>query len=224
MVVNTGDPSEAPIGVLVVEDHTMVAEMIASTLARESDIVVKGSVRTAAEAATAVDADHIDVVLMDYRLPDGDGISAARAIRATHPRTRVVIVTGEDSDHLLTDALKAGCAGYLNKSEGVAMLATAVRGAHAGATAVSPDMLAQVMTSAEQARSRAGPDGLSERELEVLRLLAEGLPNGGIADRLFISVNTVRNHTQNILDKLGAHSKLEAVTTAIRAGLVDAPR
>lgn len=221
----TGDRRPAPkdaISVLVVDDHTMVANMIASTLAAEPDIDVRAHVGTTAEAIAAVDSGHIDVVLMDYRLPDGNGVSAAKTIRNSHPRTRVVIVTGEENDHLLTDALKAGCAGYLKKSEGVETLATAVRGAHAGATVVSPEMLAHVMTSAE--RTRSDPDALSERELDVLGLLSRGLSNAEIGELLFISVNTVRNHTQGILEKLDAHSKLEAVTTAIRMGLVEPPR
>ena len=213
-----------PITVLVVEDHQMVAEMIATSLAGEQDIAVVSSVGTIADAIATVDRERVDVVLMDFRLPDGDGISAARAIRSSHPQTRVVIVTGEESSHLLADALRAGCSGYLNKSESVATLATAVRGANAGATAVSPEMLAQIITSAEHKRDNPNADDLSGRELDVLRLMTEGLTNLDIATRLHISPNTVRNHTQNILEKLDAHSKLEAVTTAIREKLVQAPR
>ena len=208
------------IKVLIVEDHQMVAEMTTRILESESDIRVVGWAKTVAAAHAAVAEMAPDVILMDYQLPDGDGISAAAMIRKAHPSIRVVLLTGSEHDGLFTEALNAGFSGYISKTEGVAHIATAVRAAHAGSTAISPEMLAIMLRAATKPRQNAGSDALSARELHVLRLLSGGLRTEAIAQRLSLSPNTVRNHVQSILEKLDAHSKLEAVTKAIRLGLV----
>ena len=211
------------IRVLIVEDHQMVGQLMERVLEEEPDIRVAGRVTTIADAHDRLASEPVDVVLMDYHLPDGDGITAATRIRSEHGSTRVVIVTGAADDYLLKAALSAGCSGYLRKDEAAESLAVAVRAAHAGSSAVSPDMLSRMFDTLDKKSKLEDGNTLSGREMDVLRLLANGLSNDSIAESLFISVNTVRNHTQNILEKLQAHSKLEAVTKAIKLGLVNVP-
>lgn len=220
----TAQPLLPSINVLIVDDHEMVSEMMATILALEADLSVVGRSATIAAATALVATTPVDVVLMDYQLPDGNGVTAAAEIRRAHPQIRVVIVTGVEDEGILRDALQAGCSGYLLKTEGVSQLAVAVRAAHAGSMAVSPEMLAHVMNSLTKPDRKPGTDELTQRELDVLRLLVEGMSGDDIGERLHVSVNTVRNHTQNILEKLDAHSKLEAVTKALRLGLVKPPR
>ncbi len=211
------------ISVLIVEDHDMVSEMMAAALERDKDINVVGRVPSIAAARTAIATEAVDVVLMDYQLPDGNGVTAAEEIRNEHPAIRVVIVTAIDDDTVLRDALRGGCSGYVLKTDAVSSLAAAIRAAHTGSTAVSPSMLAHLLEPRDGTRHRAS-DQLTERELEVLRLLAVGMAGRDIGVRLHLSSSTVRNHTQSILEKLDSHSKLEAVTKAMRAGLVSVPR
>jgi DNA-binding NarL/FixJ family response regulator len=205
------------IKVLIVEDLQMISEMMVRVLRDESDITVVGTAATVSDSYRLLNEERADVVLMDYNLPDGDGISAAAEIRKRHPLTKVVIITGSVGEQLLRDALDAGCAGYLLKTEHVANIPLAIRAAHAGSTAVSPETLARVMRSSKQ---KARPDELSERELEVLELIARGHTADEIAEKLFLSQHTVRNHIQAVLEKLDVHSKLEAVMAAHRLGLI----
>jgi DNA-binding NarL/FixJ family response regulator len=212
----------APIRVLVVDDHEMVAESMRRLLEDEDDIVVTGIARSAAEAKAAAWAVPPDVVLMDFGLPDEDGITAAAAIRSRLPQTRVLIWTGGNED-VAVAALEAGCDGYFEKSEPSEKLVTAIRAVHRGETAISSDELARLLSRLRPSHRDVGDD-LTARELDVLRLLAEGTGNKEIAQQLSISLNTVRNHVQSILTKLGAHSKLEAVMIAARAGIVPTER
>jgi two-component system NarL family response regulator len=195
----------------------MVSDMMARVLADEVDIAVIGAAATISDALATLEKAPPDVVLMDYHLPDGDGIAAAAEIRKRLPKTKVVIITGSVGEQILKDALAAGCAGYLLKTEQAANIPLAIRAAHAGSTAVSPDTLARIINSS---RGKAQPDELSDRELEVLTLVANGRTADEIAEKLFLSRNTIRNHMQSALEKLGVHSKLEAVVTCHRLGLI----
>jgi DNA-binding NarL/FixJ family response regulator len=214
----------APIEILIVEDHKMVAEGVASSLATYADFDVIGYVGTIADALNTVENQEVDVVLMDFQLPDGDGVSATETILAINPGVKVVMVTAHEEPHLLRAALRAGCAGYVFKSAEIAEVVSAIRAAHAGSTAIAPELLARMMLTPEEPSSRVGPDELSPRELDVLRLLARGVRVEQISDQLFISASTVRNHIQSLLEKLDAHSQLEAVAKALAAGLVTAPQ
>lgn len=209
------------VDVLIVDDHTVLADALAGAL-REKRI---GEVRTAGSVAAALEESRErcpDVVLMDFRLPDGEGTKAAAQIKAECPETKVVMLTAEVHESIVLEAIEAGCSGYLLKNAKLEEVFDAVLAANAGEALISPAILARVLP-----KLRSGTGGLgfqlSRREMEVLRLLSEGRSNQSIAEVLVLSPNTVRNHVQRILEKLGAHSKLEAVATAARTGLLRLP-
>jgi DNA-binding NarL/FixJ family response regulator len=212
--------SEAPISVVIVDDHNMFAESLARLLGDEADIDVAGTARSSASAIDLVRAVRPDVAILDHRLPDGEGPVTAARIRSVSPDTRVLMLTGAASRQLVVAAVEAGCSGFLTKDKAVHELVAAVRLAHAGGAYLSPAVLAELLSGLGTDRGRPGPD-LSLRQREVLQLVAAGLANRAIADRLSLSVHTVRNHVQNILAKLEAHSKLEAVLIAAREGLLE---
>ena len=212
----------ARIRVLIVDDHQMVAESLAAAFQPEKDIELVGIAGTAGEAKHLVEIERPDVVLMDYRLPDQDGAAATAAIKARRPETQVVMVTSADDEGVLLQCLEAGCSGFIQKERPVRELLDAVRAVHAGEALVSPPMLARLLPRLRPSHQKTAAE-LTARELDILRLLAEGLSNQVIAERLGITRNTVRNHVQNILAKLGAHSKLEAVATAVREGIIRYP-
>jgi DNA-binding NarL/FixJ family response regulator len=157
---------------------------------------------------------------MDYELPDGDGVSAARAIKAVVPDTHVVLLTSNADEDVLVAAIEAGAAGFVTKHKPAAEVTAAIRAAAGGEMLVSSDMLARLLPRMNRAAERKGAYDLTARELEVLELLAEGTPNHELGARMGISRNTVRNHVQNLLTKLGVHSRLEAVALATREGLL----
>ncbi len=215
-----GPPAEA-IRVLVVDDHRMFAESLVRLLEDERDIEVVGTATRISEATEAVARTAPDLVLLDYLLPDGDGTKAIHEIRRVAPGTKVVVLTALNDERALMAALGAGCDGFVTKDRASDELVHAVRAVAAGEVQIPPDLLARALP-----RLRGGDDAagaLTRRELEVLELLADGMPNPGIAAHLHISINTVRNHVQNLLTKLGAHSRLEAVALGIRRGLVAGP-
>jgi DNA-binding NarL/FixJ family response regulator len=144
---------------------------------------------------------------MDYRLPDGDGISAVKSILDRWPDTHVVMLSGDDGHDLMARAIEAGCVGMLAKDRPIDELLSAIRSASRGELVFRADEMNRLLTHLRR---------LTQREIEVLRLLAEGLSTEKIASELFISIHTVRNHVSKILIKLGAHSKLEAVAIATR--------
>jgi DNA-binding NarL/FixJ family response regulator len=202
------------ITVLIVDDHSMVAESFRRALALESDLEVVGMANTVADARALATAKRPDVVLMDYTLPDGDGVSTAAALVRELPATKVILVTGSDARSAVRGAIEAGCVGYLEKTMALSQLAVAIRAAAAGDTAISPEHLAMAMRTPTAITSQ-----LTARELDVLRLVAGGLSNQAIAERLILSLHTVRTHVQSILSKLGVHSKLEAAALARDNGL-----
>jgi DNA-binding NarL/FixJ family response regulator len=207
------------IRVLLVDDHRMLAEAVQRVLEPEGDVEVVGVATTAADAVAAVDRLHPDVVLLDHHLPDGDGASLAAEVRTRQPGTTVLLMTGSTDDRVLARALEAGCAGILTKSEPAGAIAAAVRAAAAGDPVMPPDVLRRLLPRLAGTAPRPGHD-LTPRELELLGLLADGVATGVIADRLSLSVHTVRNYIQSVLTKLGARSRLEAVAIARREGLL----
>ena len=207
------------IRVVIVEDHRMFAQALSAALDEADDIAVTAAVGTTREGIEAAHTTQPDVVLMDYRLPDGDGVEAARRIKAAHPDIKVVMLTAASDDSVLSQAIQAGCSGYLTKDHTVDELVLAVRAAYNGEALISPAMLSRLLERLSD-RSRPGAD-LTSRETEVLRLLAEGLSNQAIAAQLDIRLATVRNHVQSVIEKLHAHSKLEAVAVAMRMGLIN---
>ena len=204
----------APIRLMLVDDHDMVAQSLRVILEDEPDIDVVAVANSASQAVASAATARPDVILMDYYLPDGNGASAAARIRSDNPNIKVVLLTGSDDPDALQRAVDAGCAGYLDKSGPLDELAAAVRVAAAGHVVISAEDLSRLVP-----RTREGTV-LTEREREILFLIADGLTNRAIAARLVLSVHTVRTHVQTILGKLGAHSKLEAVATAKRRRLL----
>ena len=215
------DPEPAAaVRVLVVDDHQMFAQSVARLLAREPGILLVGVAGTVAQGLALADSEVPQVVLMDLELPDGDGLSATRSIRERHPETQVVMLTGRTDDAVLVDAIRAGCAGFLPKSEAFHRLSDLIHRAAEGRPAMPssavPRLLAAMQTESAPRRSSV----LTQREVEVLELVAQGLGTDAIADRLRVSSLTARNHLQNAMSKMGAHTRLEAVVTAVRQGVV----
>ena len=207
------------IRVLICDDHHVVAQGLAMVMDAEPDIEVVGVAGSVAEVRQMVVSRRPQVVLMDYGLPDGDGVSATAAIKASQPDVQVIMLTSYVDEDILVAAIQAGCTGYVTKHKGAEELTAAVRLAAEGEALVSPDMLALLLPRLRRGNHGLGWD-LTPRERQVLDLLALGESKEAIARRLFLSTNTVRNHIQNILTKLGAHSRLEAVAAAAREGLL----
>lgn len=213
------------IDVLVVEDERVLADALEMALSEEPDIRVVGQANDGASAIRlAVDASP-DVVVMDYRLPDKDGVAATVEIHQRRPGLPVVMLTGDTSDQLLLAALNAGVSGFLMKTEPLVDLVSSVRRAAAGEMTWPGDRLARLLSS-DRRRAAVPESGasLTSRERDVLSLMGEGLDNKTIAGRLGLSLTTVRGYVQDVLRKLGAHSKLEAVVIASRTGLMPARR
>lgn len=214
------------IRVLLVDDHQLLTDSLAGLLRREEDIEVVGVAQTVAEAKQAAQS-PLDVVLMDYRLPDGTGAEATRAIKTRWPSTKVIMLTAVNDDETMLDAIQAGADGYLTKDRASDDVVDAVRAAHAGEIllprTVVFEIAQRVGLARRQATVRRNVEQLTPREMEVLSALAQGLSSREICDQLFIAPNTLRTHVQNIMSKLRVHSKLEAVAFALRQNLVDIP-
>jgi len=213
---------QANIKVLIVDDHRMFAQGIAEALGGNEGIDVVGMARGVEEARFKSRVLTPDVVLMDYRLPDGDGASATEMIKADRPDAKVVMITSFTDESVLLAAIEAGCSGFIPKDNSIEEVVAAVRGANVGEALIPPAMLARLLPRLRRTTGGVGSN-LSPREIEVLRMMAQGLPNQAIADSLVLSLKTVRNHVQNIIAKLQTHSKLEAVSTAVREGIVRYP-
>jgi DNA-binding NarL/FixJ family response regulator len=207
-----------PIRVLVVDDHEVLSGSLALVVDAEKDMESVGIARDLGEARTRVVKRAPDVILLDRRLPDGDGIEAIAELRQLRPEAKVVVLTASDNDQVLVQAIEAGASGFLSKSRGIGEVIGAVRAAAAGEAVISGEMLSRLLPKLTR---NGGPTvELTPREQDVLELLAEGKSNAAIAEALFVSVHTVRNHVANLSAKLGAHSKLEALSIAVRRGLL----
>ncbi|MGH3332127.1 MAG: response regulator transcription factor [Nocardioidaceae bacterium] len=220
---NTPQPAERsddggqPIRVLIVDDHEVLAASLARVLDEEPDMVSVGLADSLAQARARVTTAAPDVLLLDRRLPDGDGVAAIPELRALRPSMNVVVLTAAVADNVLVQAIEAGAAGFVSKTRGLSEVTAAVRAAAAGESVISPEMLSRLLP--KLSRSSGPEPDLTKREQEVLSMLAQGLSNAAIAEKLTVSVHTVRNHIANLSAKLGAHSKLEALSIAVRRGL-----
>jgi two-component system response regulator DevR len=216
------EAEDTTVDVLIVDDHRMFSESLARLLADEDGIEVLGVAGTGSDAVAMVDRLHPTVVLMDYQLPDRDGVAVTLEVKRRNPGVMVVMLTGSTEDRVLLAAIDAGCSGFLTKDRAAAEVVHAVRAAAVGEALISPALLARLLPKLNRTQRSLGED-LSDREREILGLLSRGMTNKVIAAELFLSVNTIRNHVQSVLAKLGAHSKLEAVSTAVREGIIDYP-
>lgn len=210
--------SSQPIRVMLVDDHTMVRRGLAAFLRVFDDLQLAGEAESG-QAAILLCADILpDVILMDMVMPDMDGAAATRAIRQQFPQVQVIALTSFKEGDLVKNALEAGAIGYLLKDVSADELVRAIRAAHAGRATLSPEAAQSLVETANQPPA-PGLD-LTERELEVLALMVEGLNNTQIAGRLTVSSSTIKSHVSNILSKLGVTSRTEAVTLALRSHIV----
>ncbi|GLW07170.1 DNA-binding response regulator [Microtetraspora sp. NBRC 13810] len=198
----------------------MVAEALGLALGRAAGIEVVARAGSVAAAVADTERWRPDVVLLDRRLPDGDGVAAIPRLSAAAPGVRVLVLTGEASPAVAARVAEAGGAGLIVKSAGLRKLESAVREVAAGGAVFEHALLAGVLNRLT-GRARGSGAELTARERETLLLLAEGASTGQISERLGVAHNTARNHIQRVLEKLGARSKLEAVAVARREGLLD---
>lgn len=210
----------SPVRIVVVDDHQLVAEALAETLGAVAAFEVVGLAPDLTTGIDLIAATQPDIIIMDVRLPDGDGAAGTADALRVSPDSKVVVLSAETGVEVVARAVEAGAAGFLPKTTPLTELVDAVHRVRAGAALFAPEQLYEVAQHLHRAESRVGSD-LSAREREVLQLLSVGTSTQEIADTLFLSTHTVRNHVRNISAKLGAHSKLEAVAIATREGLVD---
>ena len=215
------------IRVLIADDQALFRRGLCVVLGTEEHIAVVGEADTGEAAVAQAKELKPDVVLMDVRMPGINGIEAARRIRDLRPGTKILMLTVSDDEEDLYEAIKAGVNGYLLKEISVEEVAEAIRAVAQGQSLISPSMASKLLTQfnvlarkAEE-RQQYPPPALTSRELEVLKLVSKGMSNREIADVLFISENTVKNHVRNILEKLHLHSRMEAVIYAVRERLLD---
>jgi two-component system NarL family response regulator len=218
-----------PIRVMIVDDHALFRRGLEMVLTDEADIELVGEASDGAEAVANAAESLPDVVLMDIRMPRSSGIEACRAMKAAAPSAKIVMLTISDEEEDLFEAIKAGASGYLLKDIPLDEVAESVRAVHGGQSLINPSMASKLIT---EFATLAGSDGsdrgervpapkLTDREMEVLKLVAKGMNNRDIAKDLFISENTVKNHVRNILEKLQIHSRMEAVMIAVRDKLIE---
>ena len=210
------------VRVLVVDDHPLFRDGVRTALSGEDDLEVVGEADDVASALQRVAEDPPDLVLMDLNLPDASGIEATRAVLAAHPSVRILVMTMSQDDDAVVAAMRAGARGYVVKGAGRRDLVQSVRTVAAGGAVFSPevaDRLAGYFTGLAAVPGREAFPQLTEREREVLELLARGLDNRGIARELVLSDKTVRNHVSHLLAKLEVETRSEAVLRARNAGL-----
>ncbi len=211
---------KTPIRILIADDHEIVRKGLSVLLATEKDIKVVGEARDGEEAVERATALEPDVVLMDLVMPRTDGIEATRRITEACPRTRVLVLTSFAADDKVFPAVKAGALGYLLKDTGPEELLEAIHQVHRGEPSLQPEIARKVLHElSHPAEARPTTDPLTPRELDVLRLIAQGLSNKEIAAKIFVAEWTVRTHVSNILSKLHLASRTQAALHALRSGL-----
>jgi DNA-binding NarL/FixJ family response regulator len=209
--------------VLIVDDHRMFREGVRSRLEQEPDIQVVGEASSGQEAFALVEQTNPTIVTLDIRLPDTSGIEVARLLRQQHPELKILILSAYDFDQYVEAVVRLGIDGYLLKDSPLEELVQALREIASGGAVLPPHIASKLMRTYSTRRAvfrEREPDELTVRELEVVELMARGLRNIEIARRLLISVRTVEAHVSNIMAKLGAQSRTEAVQIAIEEGLI----
>lgn len=214
-----GGSSGPTVRVVIVDDHRLVADSIAAALEARGDITVVEVASNCAEGLAAATRRRPDVLLLDQRLPDGLGTDVLPEMLDRCPTMKVLLVTADDNDEVLTRAIEAGAAGFIPKGERAANLVRAVRAAANDEAVITAEDMRRLLGRIGRRGPRAGDD-LTAREREVLRLLVDGKSTAALATTLVVSPATARNHVQAIMRKLGAHSRLEAVAIATRHNIL----
>ena len=218
-----------PIRTMIVDDHALFRRGLEMVLDEEADIELVGQASDGSEAVEKAGESLPDIVLMDIRMPRSSGIEACRAMKEVAPSAKIVMLTISDEEEDLFEAIRAGASGYLLKDLPLDEVAETVRAVHGGQSLINPSMAGKLLTEFatlarrdEEERAQQVPaPRLTEREMQVLKLVARGMNNRDIAKELFISENTVKNHVRNILEKLQIHSRMEAVMVAVREKLIE---
>jgi DNA-binding NarL/FixJ family response regulator len=213
------------INILIVDDHVLFREGLSSLFRSQPDFNVMGEAGSVREAITLALHLRPDVILMDFSMPDGTGLDATREILVEHPGAKIVFLTMHEDDERLFAAIRVGAKGYLVKNIPVTQLLESLRGLQVGEAPISRTMTTRILEAFSQTDSQKVDDGsaleqLTERETEVLLELGRGGTNREIANRLFISDNTVKNHIHNILEKLGFSNRREVIRYAQQRGLI----
>jgi DNA-binding NarL/FixJ family response regulator len=218
-----------PIRTMIVDDHALFRRGLEMVLDEEADIDLVGQASDGSEAVEKAGESLPDVVLMDIRMPRSSGIEACRAMKEVAPSAKIVMLTISDEEEDLFEAIRAGASGYLLKDLPLDEVAETVRAVHGGQSLINPSMAGKLLTEfatlarrdVEERAQQVPAPRLTEREMQVLKLVARGMNNRDIAKELFISENTVKNHVRNILEKLQIHSRMEAVMVAVREKLIE---
>lgn len=212
-----------PIRVMVVDDHAVVRGGLATFLLAYDDLALVGEASNGLEAIAVSETVLPDVILMDLVMPEMDGANATRIIRERHPEIQIIALTSFKEDDLVQGVLAAGAIGYLLKNVAADELADAIRDAHVGRPTLAPEATRALIHSATQPKTQPLGHDLTDRERDVLALMVTGMNNSEIADRLVVSRSTVKYHVSNILSKLQATSRTEAVAYALQQNLVAYP-
>jgi NarL family two-component system response regulator LiaR len=209
--------SEEKIRIMLVDDHAVVRSGLSAFLSVNPDLELVGEAENGEQAVVRAGMLKPDVILMDLMMPGMDGVTATQMIKKQNPQIQIIALTSFQEDELVQNALKSGAVGYLMKNVTARELAAAIRAAKEGKMTLAPEAAQALVRAAQQAHET---ETLTEREIEVLRLMVEGLNNAEIAERLVVSLSTVKYHISNILMKLGVDNRVAAVTTAIQKKLV----
>lgn len=213
---------KAPTRILIVDDHTMVRDGLSSMLQRQPDFEVVGEASNGKEGVEQAERLRPDLILMDLRMPEMDGVEAMRKIRIHQPEVDFLVLTTFDTDEYIFDAVEVGAKGFLLKDTSRDELFNAVRTISNGNSYFQPDIASRLADQFAVLRKSGGhvTDALSEREREVLNLIAQGKANKEVASELSLSESTVKSHVSNIFSKLGVNDRTGAVTTAIQKGII----
>lgn len=220
------DTTNLPLTVLIADDHRLFRQGLIGLLGTRPDLVqVVGEAATGREAITMTRSLRPALALMDIAMPDGTGLDALQTIRERMPETAVVMLTASDENEHLRRAMRLGAAGYLLKDLDAQELFKLIAGVAQGEAAITRAMAARMLQDLAQDREEPAPEStllgdLTEREIDVLRLVAQGVSNPEIAEELYITVNTVKTHLRNILDKLHVENRTQAATYAVQKGLI----